>query len=625
MNAIRMFSTQPWVGRLGWTLVHFLWQGLAIAAVYAGARASAKHGSPHRRYLLACAALTAMLLAPIITYTLPGSAEQAGSTPAHIGAAASNFGSGTTFPHTVDETNRFFLRAGGARAAISINALASIWAERILPSLVMLWFAGALIFCLRLTGGWMTAARLRRQRARTAPREWQQALDRLKARMRVGRQVRLLVSGLVEAPAVVGWLRPVILVPLGALAGLPTEHVEALLLHELAHIRRHDYLVNMLQSAAEALLFYHPAVWWISGHIRSERELCCDDLAVAATGDAFTYAAALTDLEACRPAHTQSAVAANGGRLADRIAWILGQTRPETRTFSAPGAVTAILLAIAACVVFGQSAERPKFEVSSVKEVRNEVRNSAGIPQLPGGRLRAENMPARGLIKSAYHLQDFQIVGGPNWLRDVGFDIEAKGDPKATGEQKMLMLQALLEDRFQLKYHRETRELPVYALTVAKSGSKLPAPKEGGCAKPDGTLPARSPGDSPPSPCGGLFMGPSRSGWVARGGDVTMPDFIQRLAFMLGRPVLDKTGIVTHFDVHLEFAIDDTVPGFSSDWGTVAGHGEGMADSRKVSSEPGAAPNILAAIQEQLGLKLEATKGPAEVMVIDHVEKPSGN
>ena len=167
----------------------------------------------------------------------------------------------------------------------------------LLPWVVAVWLAGAMVFWLRLIGGWIFAERLRSSLVRPAPREWQQALDRLKNRIRVSRPVRLLVSSLVQAPAVVGWLRPVVLVPVGALAGLPPEQIEALLLHELAHIRRHDYLVNIVQSAIEALLFYHPAVWWVSGHIRAERELCCDDMAVSVSGDAVTYARALAELE----------------------------------------------------------------------------------------------------------------------------------------------------------------------------------------------------------------------------------------------------------------------------------------------------------------------------------------
>jgi beta-lactamase regulating signal transducer with metallopeptidase domain len=149
---------------------------------------------------------------------------------------------------------------------------------------------------------------------------------------------------MVRVPTVVGWLRPVILMPVGALAGLPAEQVEALLLHELAHIRRADYLVNLLQSAAEALLFYHPAVWWISGHIRAEREACCDDMAVAVTGDVLAYAQTLANLEASRTVPMRAALAANGGSLANRIARLLGHSRHVPRTFSVFEAAAAAVL-----------------------------------------------------------------------------------------------------------------------------------------------------------------------------------------------------------------------------------------------------------------------------------------
>jgi uncharacterized protein (TIGR03435 family) len=268
--------------------------------------------------------------------------------------------------------------------------------------------------------------------------------------------------------------------------------------------------------------------------------------------------------------------------------------------------------------MFAQPADRPKFEVATIKPTADKLRSSAGMRPLPGGRLHGENMPARMLIMRAYHVQDFQIVGGPDWLRNEGFDIEAKGEPNATNAQIMLMLQPLLEERLQLKYHRETRDLPVYALTGGKSGSKLPHPKEGGCVKVDGTTPL-----APTAiPCGSLrtLFGPK--GITARGGDLPMQELIRMISEMLGRPVLDKTGITTHFDLNLEFAVDDTLVGFASEWGTVAGHRESMMTP---TTGPGASPTLLVAVQEQLGLKLESTKGPVEVMVIDHVERPLPN
>src|SRR6185436_15262546 len=138
--------------------------------------------------------------------------------------------------------------------AFARATVASVQPTQFLLWVVVVWLAGAVVFWIRLVGGWVVAARMRSMLVRRAPPEWQEALHDLGARIGLSRPVRLLVSALVQVPTVVGWLRPVVLVPVGAFSGLPPEHVEALLLHELAHIRRHDYLVNMLQSAAEALL-----------------------------------------------------------------------------------------------------------------------------------------------------------------------------------------------------------------------------------------------------------------------------------------------------------------------------------------------------------------------------------
>jgi uncharacterized protein (TIGR03435 family) len=607
MNA--MFLGEPWVARLGWTLVHFLWQGLVIAASYTGTRVCARHSSPHRRYLIACAALATMLASPILTYCLLVSPKPAVPAPDPATAELANPASGIRFAVTAGEN---------ATVGVTFEA---IWSQRVLPCVVMLWIMGALVFAIRLAGASLAAARLQSRYACSAPNEWQRALDLCRARLQIGRSVRLLVSGLVEAPVTVGWLRPAVLVPIGALVGVPAEHMEALLLHELAHIRRHDYMINVMQNIGEALLFYHPAVWWISGQIRAERELCCDDVAVAATGDALTYALALAGLEASRPAHTQSAVAANGGLLADRIARLLGQARPETRTFTAPGAASAVLLAITAWVVCGQPTDRPRFEVASVKP-SNGVRNTASLRSVPGGRLSAQNYSVRNLIMKAYDLHDFQIAGGPQWLHDTGFDIEAKGAPNATRHELMLMLQSLLEERFQLRYRRETREVPVYVLTVIKSGSKLPSPKPGGCVNAGPDVPV-SPADTP---CGNVNVSMSPTGLNLHGGNVPMPELIRLLSSMVGRPVLDRTGITTNFDLRLQFTVDDTLAGYMGQWGTVQGHSESlMAAAAAGAADPRAAPNILGALQEQLGLKLEGGKGPAEVMVIDQVGKPGAN
>ncbi len=265
------------VDRLGWTLLHFLWEGMAIAAVYAAACRVMQSAGPNVRYLLACVTLAAMLTAPLVTWQVLGA-------PSAVPVAATS--TATASAHSVTLTAPMQDPFATARQ--------SPIPEPFLSWVVAIWFAGTLVFWIRLAGGWTMAMRLRSRLVRPAPSDWLETLERLRMRAGVSRAVRLLVSPVASAPMVIGWIRPVLMVPAAALAGLPPEQMETLLIHELAHIRRADYFVNLLQSVAEALLFYHPAVWWVSGHIRDERELCCDDLAVALTGDPVTYARALS-------------------------------------------------------------------------------------------------------------------------------------------------------------------------------------------------------------------------------------------------------------------------------------------------------------------------------------------
>ena len=617
---MQILSAQPWVERLGWTLVHFLWQGLAIAALYAAARrAMARRSSPNARYLLACAALAAMMAAPLATWVVmrpsvasPDAAYRIQSNP----PAASTTGIATTttaLPASV-------------RATVS-----GVEPAQFLGWVVMVWLAGAVVFWVRLAGGWVVAARMRSMLVRRAPPEWQEILGKLGARIGLSRPVRLLVSALVQVPTVVGWLRPVVLVPVGALGGLPAGQLEALLLHELAHIRRHDYLVNILQSVAEALLFYHPAVWWVSGHIRAERELCCDDVAVSVSGDALTYARALAGLESYHPAHLSAVVAANGGSLRDRIARLLGQSRPSVGTGLGPGVLAvAVLLVAAAYGLFGQSDEHPAFAVASIKPNPNNwsepTHHPMGVGYRPGGRLSATNASLKLLIQFAYAdhalphwlpLPASQVVGGPAWVDSPGYDIEAKPEGNTDAKHAWLMLQTLLADRFKLALHRETRELPVYDLTAVKSGPKLPAAKEAGCVSfPPGTPPRPVPGKVDCGYVSGPFSEYTPGLLNIRGRKVHIADLIRELALVMDRPVLDKTGFTGEFDLNLSFRADEALLG--------SGFWPGDPGGTRPPTDPNL-PNVFAALEEQLGLKLVAAKGPVEVLVIDHAERPTAN
>ncbi|HEY4086223.1 MAG TPA: M56 family metallopeptidase, partial [Bryobacteraceae bacterium] len=299
-----------WVQQLGWTLLHFLWQGSAIALVWALLRALFRRSlSPQGRYLLACLALAAMAMSPIITYIALSSGSPAG--------------------HSIPPLVHWSLPAAA-------------W-PNLIRGFVAVWIAGVIVFSIRLAGGWRLVSQLRRT-ACPAEAHWQRKLEEIAASVKTSRPVRLFVSSLVDVPTVIGWLRPAILVPLGTLTGLPAEQVYALLAHELAHIRRYDYLAGLLQSLAETLLFYHPAVWWVSGEIRNERELCCDDAAVIASGDVLTYARALAQLETIQPRRLSPAMAANGGSLLHRIRRLLDPSQPGGASLPGPGTASAIAL-----------------------------------------------------------------------------------------------------------------------------------------------------------------------------------------------------------------------------------------------------------------------------------------
>lgn len=605
MNAIQILATQPWVERLGMTLLHFLWQGAIIAAIYAAVRRwGARTADADGRYILACSALAVMAIAPVVTWVLL-------RTPSPESAAVTFAAPLSAARIQPAQSISLFLPAAADRAATTPFLF---W-------VVASWLIGASVFSLRLLGGWVLAERLRSRMTCPAPPEWQRVLDRLKARISISQPVRLLVSGRVQAPAAMGWLRPIVLAPLGALTGLPAGQMEALLLHELAHIRRRDYLVHILQSAVEAVFFYHPAVWWISGHMGAERELCCDDIAVSVTGDAVDYARALAAFDSA-PWAQPSLMAANGGSLADRIARLLGQPRTSRASSCGPGtAAMLILVAIGACVAFAQSTVRPQFEVASVKP--SVTRSVANVRPLPG-RLTAD-ASLKILIQYAYGVQPFQVIEAAGSLPSGRYEIDAKTDGNATRSQMFLMLQSLLEDRFRLKVHRETTEMPAYVLVAAKGGLKLPPPNGSDCvdsaadAAPEwagGRMAAPGEVASAQVLCGsaGLTLVPSTTllpagGARMQGGKIAMPEFVRKLSLILDRSVIDKTGFTGLFDLRLDFVADETTPA--------------MPPPPPGTDMPG--PSILQAIRQQLGLQLESTKGPVEVIVIDHAERPSGN
>lgn len=339
MNAFE--PSQPLIEAIGWALLHFVWQGALVAALLSGVLSLLRGRKANLRYLAACGGMALMLALPIATtaWTFKTAAEVAASSSTLSLGPASAFASNAEQPVRGDRWTFRWLR-------VAISGL-----DGILPGLVLLWLLGVALCSLRLAGGWIRVQRLVRCEARPVSREWQSTLLDLALKLRVTRPVRLIESALVQVPTAIGWLRPVILFPASALAGLTPNQLEAILAHELAHIRRHDYLINLAQRLIETLLFYHPAVWWVSRQARIERELCCDDLAVAVCGDAFVYARALAEMEGLRAA-PQLAVAASGGLLVTRIRRLVGPAESDGGygSLSACGVVLATVLTAIALI-----------------------------------------------------------------------------------------------------------------------------------------------------------------------------------------------------------------------------------------------------------------------------------
>ena len=355
---------------LGWALVHFLWQGAAAAALLGIALALTRPAAARTRYAFSVATLAIMFALPLVTgLRLHGSAHSSATAftaPEMTNAVTADVPArAASAPRASKPQTRHSATPavpGWSPAPSSLrDAL-----EPALPWLVVLWVGGVVILSVRLARGWTAARRQRTEGAHAAALPVREMLGRLATRLRVSRPVQLLESALVEVPAVVGWLRPVILVPASALTGLTPQQLEVLLTHELAHVRRHDYLVNLAQAVIETVLFYHPAVWWVSRRVREEREHCCDDLVVQVCGDAHLYASALVGMERLRSEPPRLALAATGasGSLVHRIRRLVAPTTARGGEFFprwAAGvvAVTVALLAAGGAQLAGEPAAPP--------------------------------------------------------------------------------------------------------------------------------------------------------------------------------------------------------------------------------------------------------------------------
>jgi bla regulator protein BlaR1 len=315
---------------LGWTLLHFLWQGALIAAVCAIALRVLRGANPVVRYNLACSALLACLLWPAAELTLRLEGVSAGNVPLRLADTFLAGGRGAATGGVLDYLQHHLL-----------------W-------IVGFWALCALGLALRMALGLVWVRSTAKVQAGDA--RLQESVTRLATQFGISRHVRLRVVDHLASPLTAGWLRPLVLVPAALVSGMPHELLEALLAHEMAHVKRLDYLVNLGQNVVEILLFYHPAVWWISGRIRAEREQIADDIAARHTGAPRTLALALSELEKLQFSRHHLAMAANGGDLVARVRRLL---RPDAQAPSWKAALPIFGLAVACLSMYVQASTAP--------------------------------------------------------------------------------------------------------------------------------------------------------------------------------------------------------------------------------------------------------------------------
>lgn len=359
-----LLEASPWLDAIGWGLLHSLWQALLLALLYACLRHPLQRARAELRVVVGEAALLACLLLPAIT---AWSMVMAGSAPAAGAAALPGW---------------------------ALPAQRAVEAGRELPLTALLatgWAIGVALLALRAGFRWQRLRRVVEQARPVAP-EWQQRLAELCKQYGVRLQVRWVESAEIAGPMLVGWLRPVILFPLGMTVGLPARQIELLLAHELAHVRRADFLFNLLQLLVETLLFFNPAVRWLSAQVRHERELACDERVAADPRDRTAYARALLAVAEHRVHHGELAVAASGGVLLDRVRRIVGEEEPDSRA----GGLRAVIVAamLAGLLVLGLRAVQPALEAIALAPVERLLAQSLRAVGVEPLRLAAPDLGA---------------------------------------------------------------------------------------------------------------------------------------------------------------------------------------------------------------------------------------
>lgn len=457
------FELGPLVESLGWTLIHFVWQGAAVGLIFALLMRACRHTSPNLRYVIGLVCMCALLLLPIATYWYVYQSGQVGNSQSLMAAGPALLG-----------------QAIGAASAIAANqswlVALETYISAYLPWIVMAWGFGVALLSLRVCLGWWRLEKLSREGVSPLAPELQQQVAVLCDLLGVRQSVTVLESTRVGVPTVMGWLKPVILMPTSCLLGLSREQLELVIAHELGHIRRWDYLVNLLQVLVETVLFYHPVVRWISRRVREEREQCCDDLVLRHCGKPVQYAKALANLETIRGGWLEPALAATGGQLVTRIERIVGG-RPASRTSDVLSGNSLVLgIIVAVVVVLSQLNQRPIEQVMAKAPI--------AAPQLSEELAASQPVGDKGAVTSG---PTFSAAPTPTLLelpvtaaREQRLDVIGSDSPQksvaAPDQPSTLPTQIAVGEVGKEADAALTPNSPGAAVTVAAAESKANAP-----------------------------------------------------------------------------------------------------------------------------------------------------
>jgi len=337
MTFLPTFLETPIAQALGWTLLHSLWQGSLIAVLMTICWRLLGERAAKQRYLLSLMGLASLLIWSGLTFFQTLETEQLAAVPTlEFAAPAVEIGMLTPGQLAADGSS------------LSTWAYIQTQLNTYTPWVALAWAIGCMLFLLRWIGAYAFTQGLRHKDATIMEGTWQNQLNELASRMGIRQTLLLIESGRISSPMTIGFFKPVVLVPIGLLTGMPAGQVEAILTHELAHIRRHDYLINLLVSLVETLFFFHPAVWWMGNRIREAREHCCDDLAIATSGDPMAYARALTELASAQSPALAPGLIGPRKHLLHRIKRLfVAPQQPESHSRAIAAALTLAVLFLA--------------------------------------------------------------------------------------------------------------------------------------------------------------------------------------------------------------------------------------------------------------------------------------